>query len=170
MIWSIVEYVDESRALDANGLVCMDVWSRSFDLLYRKSDQLYHEIAVNCGISENAYWLMYVIYTCGGAAPMRELVERCCSPKQTVASSLRALEGKGYVEISFCEGSRKNKQVSFTETGREFARTQIVPANIAERRAFQTLEPAERAEMLRLVEKYAAAIEQELANMKGRDK
>ena len=60
--------------------------------------------------------------------------------------------------------------MSFTETGREFARTQIVPANIAERRAFQTLEPAERAEMLRLVEKYAAAIEQELANMKGRDK
>lgn len=124
MIWSTVEYVDESRALDANGLVCMDVWSRSFDLLYRKSDQLYHEIAVNCGISENAYWLMYVIYTCGGTAPMRELVERCCSPKQTVASSLRALEGKGYVKISFCEGSRKNKQVSFTETGREFARTQ----------------------------------------------
>ena len=54
MIWSTVEYADESRALDANGLVCMDVWSRSFDLLYRKSDQLYHEIAVNCGISENA--------------------------------------------------------------------------------------------------------------------
>lgn len=168
MIWSNVEYADESQALDANGLVCMDVWSRSFDRLYRKSDQLYHEIALNCGISENAYWLMYVIYTCGGTASMRELAERCCSPKQTISSALRSLVRKGYVETSYCAGSRKAKQVSFTEEGREFARTQIVPANIAERRAFQTLEPAERSQMLRLVEKYAAAIERELEQMGGK--
>lgn len=166
MIWSYVEHTDESRELDANGLVRMDVWSRTFDLLYRKSDQLYHEIAVNCGVSENAYWLMYVIYTCGGTATLKTLAARCCSPKQTLSSALRALERKGYVETSYCEGSRKSKQVSFTETGREFARTKIVPANIAERRAFQTLEPAERSQMLCLVEKYAQAIEAELAAMK----
>lgn len=150
--------------------VALDVWTRSFDRLYRRSDELYHRIARGCGVSDACYWLMYAIYTCGGSAPVSYLNEECGYPKQTVSSALGALERKGYVSSDFVAGSRKAKLVSFTEEGGAFAAEKIVPANRAERRAFKTLDESEQAEMLRLVNKYVAAIEGELAAMEGEAK
>lgn len=154
---------------DADGLVPLDLWSRSFDRLYRKTDKLYYLLSQDCGISESAYWLMYAIYTCGGQTTVRNLVDECLYSKQTVNSALRTLESRGLVEMSFCEGSRKAKQVRFTEAGRDLATRRIVPANLAERRAFCALTPKEQAEMIRLVDKYVGAVEAQLELMKGED-
>lgn len=153
---------------DADGLVPLDLWSRSFDRLYRKTDKLYYLLSRDCGLSESAYWLMYAIYTCGGQTPVRTLVDECLYSKQTVNSALRALESRGLVEMSFCEGSRKAKQVSFTEAGRALATERIVPANLAERRAFAALAPEEQEEMLYLVDKYVGAVEVQIDLMEGR--
>ncbi len=149
------------------GLISLEVWVNSFDRLYRKTDQLYYEMARDCGIPESAYWLMYAIFSRGGSMPVRDISETCGYTKQTVNSALRKLEEKGLVETSFCEGSRKAKQVTFTELGHELSQEQIVPANIAERRAFQALTPTEQADMLRLIDKYVAAVEDQIAIMKG---
>ena len=156
--------------MDDAPTAAIDAWTRSFDRLYRRSDELYHRIARGCGVSDTAYWLMYAIYTCGGSAPVGYLNEECGYPKQTVSSALRALERRGYVTSAFCAGSRKAKRVSFTDEGQAFASEKIVPANKAERRAFKTLDDAEQAEMLRLVDKYVEAIERELDGMEGEGK
>lgn len=154
---------------DTDGLVPLDLWSRSFDRLYRKTDKLYYLLSRDCGLSESAYWLMYAIYTCGGQTPVRNLVDECLYSKQTVNSALRSLESRGLVEMSFCEGSRKAKQVSFTEAGRAMATERIVPANLAERRAFCALTPEEQVEMLRLVDKYVEAVETQVSLMEGKE-
>lgn len=102
---------------DADGLVGLEAWSRSFDRLYRKTDRLYYDMAHTCGLSESAYWVMYAIYASGGTATVRSLVEECVASKQTINSALRSLEAKGLVEMSFCEGSKKSKSVAL-EGGR----------------------------------------------------
>ena len=153
--------------LDADGLVDLGVWTRSFDRLYRRTDQLYYEMARDCGIPESAYWVMYAIHVCGGEVTVRDLAREWCYSRQTVNSALRALEARGLVETSFCEGGRKAKRVTLSEEGARFVAEQIVPANKAERRAFGALSTSEQQEMLRLVRKYVEAVESELGSMGG---
>ena len=160
MIWSSVE-TPKPISRDADGLLSLDVWNRSLDRLYRKSDQLYHDI------SETGYWLMYAIYVHDGVVSVRDVAEECCYPKQTISSALRTLESRGLVETSFLEGSRKAKRVSFTQAGRAFVAEKIVPASRAERRAFNVLTQVEQTEMLRLVDKYVAAIQEQIDAMRG---
>lgn len=155
--------------LDEDGLMRLDAWVNSFDRLFRKTDRLYYEMARGCGIPETAYWLMYAIFTQGGKMPVKGISEACGYSKQTVSSALRKLEEQGLVQTAFCEGSRKAKQVSFTERGERLVQEKIVPANKAERRAFKALTQAEQAELLRLIDKYVEQVENEIATMEGRE-
>ncbi len=152
---------------DEEGLIARDEWNLSFDRLYRESDKLYHRLAAHCDLSETAYWVAYGIYMQGGSISVRDLIELCDMPKQSANSALKALENKGYVTLDFCEGSKKAKVATLTEAGRAFCDEKIRPANRAERRAFETLEPAEQSEFLRLVEKYVGAIQIELKALEG---
>lgn len=154
---------------DPDGLISVGAWNREFDKLYRKSDQLYHNLARGCGLSDSAYWLLYAIYARGNEASLRDLCEAYCLSKQTLNSTLRTLESKGYVETSFCEGSRKAKRVAFTPAGRAFVAAKIVPASQAERRAFEALAPEEQDEMMRLIDKYVGAVEEEIKRMEGEE-
>ncbi len=153
--------------LDEDGYVRQNVWAQTFDRLYRRTDRLYYEMARDCGVPETAYWLMYAIFSQGGQMPVKDISDFYGYSKQTVNSALRNLESKGMVKTSFCEGSRKAKQVSFTELGKQLVDEKIVPANKAERRAFQVLTESEQAELLRLIDKYIEGVEKEIAIMKG---
>ncbi len=158
---------EKTIARDEEGLIANDEWNLSFDRLYRESDKLYHRLAAHCDLSETAYWVAYGIYMQGGSLSVRDLIDLCDMPKQSANSALKALESKGYVTLDFCEGSKKAKVASLTATGRAFCDEKIAPANRAERRAFETLDTAEQAEFLRLVEKYVGAIQIELQNLEG---
>ena len=132
------------------------------DYLYNMIDKLYHEYARDCGLSDCAYWMLYDLESAGGAMPQRELAEQWCYSKQTISSALKSLESKGLVALDYEEGSRRSKVVSLTDAGRSFSRRRIVPAMEAEKRAFLTLAASERFELLRLVRRYASALEQEI--------
>lgn len=141
--------------------------SRQLDCLYNETDRLYNGFARSCGLSECAYWVMYEIEVSGGSAPLRRVAEAFSLSKQTLSSAVKSLEAKGLIELSFEEGSRKNKLVSFTEAGRAFSREGIVPAIEAESRAFGSLESEERERLVALVSKYARAIRRELDALEG---
>lgn len=70
----------------------------------------------------------------------------------------RTLVEKGLVELVPVEGDRRSKELRLTPAGRAFAAERIVPAMEVERRAFESLEPDERREFIRLASKYAAAV------------
>lgn len=144
--------------------------SRQMDCLYNETDRLYNGFARSCGLSECAYWVMYEIEVSSGSASLRGMAEAFSLSKQTLSSAVKSLEAKGLIELSFEEGSRKNKVASFTEAGRAFSRERIVPAIEAESRAFGSLEPEEREQLVALVSKYARAIRRELDALKEGEK
>ena len=139
--------------------------ARDLDALYCETDKLYHEIARGCGLSDCAYWILYEVQVMGGRASQRAIAERFSYSKQTVNSALKTLEAKGLAELSFAEGSRRAKTVRLTSEGRAFSERHIVPAIAAEDRAFTSLAPQERAELLRLVAAYTRAIDRELSRL-----
>lgn len=143
--------------------------SRQMDCLYNETDRLYNGFARSCGLSECAYWVMYEKVS-SGSASLRGMAEAFSLSKQTLSSAVKSLEAKGLIELSFEEGSRKNKVASFTEAGRAFSRERIVPAIEAESRAFGSLEPEERERLVALVSRYARAIRRELDALKEGEK
>ena len=140
--------------------------AREMDVLYRESDKLYYELARNCGLSETAYWILYAIEVSGGSITQRQIASNFSYSKQTVNSALKTLEARGLVELDYVEGSRRSKLVSLTPDGRAFSDERIRPAIAAEDRAFTSLAPEERLELLRLVSAYTEAIDRELAKLR----
>ena len=140
--------------------------AREIDVLYRESDKLYYELARDCGLSETAYWIMYALEVSGGSVTQRQIADDFSYSKQTVNSALKTLAARGLVELAPAADDRRAKLVSLTATGRAFADERIRPAVAAEDRAFTSLAPAERAELIRLVRAYASAIDAELARMR----
>ena len=144
------------------------VSARELDALYQKTDKIYYEFARGCGLSETAYWILYAVEVSGGSAAQRVISEEFSYSKQTVNSSLKALEAKGLICLDFAEGSRKAKVVTLTPAGRAFSEERIRPAIEAEERAFLSLAPEERSEFLRLARAYTEAIDRELATLSKR--
>ena len=140
--------------------------AREMDVLYRESDKLYYELARNCGLSETAYWILYAIEVSGGSITQRQIASNFSYSKQTVNSALKTLEARGLVELDYVEGSRRSKLVLLTPDGRAFSDERIRPAIAAEDRAFTSLAPEERLELLRLVSAYTEAIDRELAKLR----
>ena len=128
------------------------------DLVYREIDKLYARLARGCGLSDCAYWIRYAIEAEGERATQRDIARHISHPKQTVNSATRTLVEKGLVELVPVEGDRRSKELRLTPAGRAFAAERIVPAMEVERRAFESLEPDERREFIRLASKYAAAV------------
>lgn len=133
------------------------------DMLYKETEELYARIARGCGLSDCAYWIMYAVEVAGGGrVTQRDVAESLCYPKQTINSAVRSLEVRGLVRLEFAPGSRKSKDLTLTEAGREFVLERVVPAMEVERRAFASLEPDERRELVRLAMKYARAVDEEM--------
>lgn len=134
---------------------------RELDYLYNELDKLYGHLAQRCGLSPCAYWMMYEIVSQGGAALLREMTDSWSYSKQTINSALKKLVDKGLVVLEFEPGSKKNKVVQLTETGRAFAHAHIVPTISAEERAFARLGTERQRLLIESTRAYAHALMRE---------
>lgn len=139
------------------------------DYLYNSADKLYAQFARSCGLSSCAYWMLYDLERAGGEAPLRRICSTWAYSKQTISSALKVLEARELIDLSYEEGSRKNKVVRLTPTGRAFSDENIVPAHEAEERAFRSLGEADGRELIALVRRYTRALEEQFAQM-GRER
>lgn len=139
--------------------------SRDIEVIYQETDRLYYKLARGCGLSETAYWILYDIVMAGGSASQRAIAQEHSMSRQTVNSAFKALERKGYVSISFAEGSRRSKVVTLTEAGQRFCDKRIVPGIEAEKNAFNALPEDDRVEFVRLGREYAAAVRAEIERL-----
>lgn len=162
--WPVVD--DPATSQRATGGFPVDA-PQVLDRLYNEVDRLYNEVARGCGISECAYWLLYGVEAGDGCATQAELAQQYSYSKQTVNSALKTLEAKGLVTLAAREGGR-GKVIRLTKAGREFSQRHIVPAMEAERRAFASLAPRDRSELIRLVRAYTLAVDAELGVLLGR--
>lgn len=132
------------------------------DRIYNEIDKLYHQFAKACSLSDCAYWMLYALVQNQGTMPLRDLSDLWSYSKQTVNSALKSLETKELVAISYAEGSRKNKDVALTTTGKHFCDQYITPALHAELRAFSALTSDERLQLMSLTRRYTNALAKEI--------
>ena len=124
---------------------------QQFNRLYKELDDIYHEIALAIGISDSALAVLYVVCILGDGCLQKDICREAYVSKQTVNSSVRSLERNGFL---YLEKSGRDKHICLTEKGRQFVEQKIRPVVDMENGAFLEMEPEERAEFIRLSQKY----------------
>ncbi|HJA13190.1 MAG TPA: MarR family transcriptional regulator [Candidatus Mediterraneibacter merdipullorum] len=124
----------------------------AFSHLYKEVEDVYHEIALSVGVSDGAFDVLYVLCVLGDGCLQRDICRETFVSKQTVNSSVRSLEKKGFL---YLEKEGRDKHIYLTESGKRFADERIRPVIEAENEVFLAMKPDEKAEFLRLFRKLA---------------
>lgn len=156
--------------------------------LYRRTDELYHEVARRMGLPDCAFEIMYSLWEHDGLT-QAQLCKTSFSTKQTVSSSIKRLCEEGLVEVRVggatdaeghanassrtsgdegaCVGvsDRANvrtndraRTVHLTKAGRRFARERIAPVLDAECAAVEVFTPSQQKRLIEQSRRYTDSL------------
>lgn len=125
---------------------------REFNCLYKEIENLYYDISVKAGVSDSAFLIMYSIVELGDGCLQKDIAERYFISRQTISSSVRSLERKGYISLQ--HGKGRNMHLHLTLEGKKFVDDKIIPLMEIENSIFETMSPQDSQEFLRLSRKY----------------
>ena len=131
----------------------------AFNRLYKELDDLYHDIALELGISDSELTIIYTVCRMGGDCAQKDICEQACVSKQTINSAIRKMEQKGFLYLEPGSGrDKRDKRICLTEKGKAFSRENVCPLIRVEDEAFLDLAPEERQMLLHLVGRYISGV------------
>lgn len=136
---------------------------REYNRLYKELENLYYEFSVKVGISDSAFWIMYTIIELGDGCLQKDVAERYSFSRQTISSSVRSLERKGYLTLQ--RGKGRNMHLILTPLGKELAQEKILPLIEAENRVFENMPMEEIGELLRLTRRYNEIFKEQIKDL-----
>ena len=86
--------------------------SREFNRMYKEVDELYHEVALKSGLSDTSFLVLFSIVELGDGCLQIDIANRYFISKQTISSSVRALEQKGYLYLK--HGKKRDMNLYLT--------------------------------------------------------
>ena len=70
---------------------------KEFDSLYKMIDDVYHEIALSMHLTDSAFIILYCLLELGDGCSQKDICKLYSISKQTVNSSVKSLEDKGFL-------------------------------------------------------------------------
>lgn len=131
----------------------------------KELDQVYHQVAVDLGISDSVHCLLYTLWELGDGLTPSQLYAEWSLNKQTGHSAIMWLERRGLVRLVPGQEDRRQKTVCLTAKGQEYARQVIVPFIKAEQAAFDALTDEEKLTLTALSKKSLYKLKEELAEL-----
>lgn len=133
--------------------------------LNKEFDEIYHKIASHYGMSDSAFWILYVLYENRNSLTQKEICNYWCSSKQTINSAIKDLENKDYINLIYEDGSRKSKKINLTKKGIEFSKRTIKNVMKAEEVAFSKVDEKEFDKVISFFEKQIYSLKEEVNNI-----
>lgn len=131
----------------------------------KKIEELYHQIAMQNGISDSVLWVMYCLSDPDTPHTQNDVAQKMGVPKQTVNSAVSRLMQDGYIYLEQMAVARNNKQLRLTEKGEAFCREYILPVLNAEERAFDRLDEEEQEIYLSIGIRHNQFLQEELSSL-----
>lgn len=141
-----------------------------YNRLYKEMDEIYHDYAKACGLSDTAVWVLYTICENTKEYTQAELCSLWSYSRQTVNSALKSLESQGVLQLVAAPESRKNKLIRLTAEGKRLVEQKIMPLLEADRKSFGELDAVERGIFLALNRKYVKALRNQTKLAKQKSK
>ncbi|AEB06491.1 regulatory protein MarR [Coriobacterium glomerans PW2] len=129
--------------------------------IFSEMDRTYHRLAQRTGLSDCAFWVMYALGEHAAPLSQKSLVEGWCYAKQTVSSALKMLIERRLIRLEPAAEDRRSKVIELTEAGERFLRDHVEPTMLLERCALESLTPADREQLVRLLSRYVSRLTEE---------
>jgi DNA-binding MarR family transcriptional regulator len=129
---------------------------KEFNRIYKKTNEIYHDIALRLGLSDSAFDILYSISELGDGCLQKDICNTTCIPKQTIHSSIRQMEKSGYLTLS--SGKGRSMHITLTDLGKNLLERTIYPVMQMEGEAFHCMTDEECQQMLALFGKYIQAL------------
>ena len=115
----------------------------------------YEEFSRPKGISY--VFIVYLLYSTSGWT-QNALVEKTLLPKQTVHSIITSLYKDGLVTLQEMPNNRRNKVISLTDKGQEYASKLVTGIIDAEQHGFDSMTQQEADTLVRLYRQYTEGV------------
>lgn len=122
--------------------------------LYRRTDELYHEVAKRAGFADCAFEILYSLMERDGLT-QKQLCGTSFSTKQTVSSSIKRLQADGLVEV---DGTGKGCIVRLTAAGRHAVEERIAPVLAAECAAVEVFAPQQKQHIIAAAKRFTDSL------------
>ena len=132
-----------------------------FNAIYNDTNRTYHKLALNLGLPDSAFWILYLIRSGEKLYTQSEICEVMCLSRQTVNSALKSLSSSGYIELVYSDGNKKNKHLKLTEAGKNFCETSVDKVIGLELSALSKFTAEELKLLLTLNNKFAICLREE---------
>lgn len=129
---------------------------KEFNRIYKKTNEIYHDIALRLGLFDSAFDILYSISELGDGCLQKDICNATCIPKQTIHSSIRQMEKSGYLTLS--SGKGRSMHITLTDLGKNLLERTIYPVMQMEGEAFHCMTDEECQQMLALFGKYIQAL------------
>ncbi len=110
----------------------------------KQKDELYRLIAVQLGISDIEFRVLYYFCCSDRVFTQNDLSDLWSIPKQTISFAITGLIKKGYVHFGQMPAAHNSKVIYLTEKGTAFCQKEIAPILNGEINAFSRLTEEER--------------------------
>ena len=136
---------------------------REFNRLYRKYDNICHELALAAGLSDSAFQILYALCNRGGSCPLHDICSLFGASKQTINSALRKLEETHMVYLE-SNGGRK-KKACLTEHGREIVQHTVARLILEEDQILKSWTAKEQELYLSLTQRYLVSLRERVRSL-----
>ena len=132
-----------------------------YNSIIKENDEIYHKAARRIGISDCAFWILYIMLEEKGVVTQSTICDAFYQPKQTVNSALKKLESEGYIKLEIIAGGR-SKQINFTKKGKKFAEETVDKVIASEQKALSGLTMEEQETFLGLFRKFTGLLKENI--------
>lgn len=130
-------------------------------------DALYHQASRKLGISDSVSIVLYTIYDTGENCLLSEIYKKSGISKQTVNSAIRGLEQDGILYLEQYTG--RAKKILLTNKGKDYVNRTVAKLYQAEVQALDAWSTEEINTYIRLMEKYADCLREQISAFSERD-
>ena len=141
---------------------------KEFNIISGAINGYYHEAALKLGISDAEMNVLYVLSYEGSGCYQSSLYKNTGMTRSTVNTIIRRFEKEELLYLK--SGKGRNTCVFLTEKGEKYLKDTVQKIVDIENRIFKGWPEEDRAEFLRLNQKYADELKDEIEQMEGRKK
>ena len=143
------------------GSVKIENCLHEYNNIFKENDNIYRDVAKRLGLSECAFWILYVLRADDTISTQSEICGAWYQSKQTVNSALKNLEANGYIELR-CVKDRRSKSISLTDKGINISQKTVDKVIKAEQEALSSLNAEEQEAFISLFHKYTDALKAQM--------
>lgn len=125
---------------------------------WKECDSVYHSVAVKYDISDTAFWVLYILAKTETVCTQQDLCKKSFWAKQTINTAVSSMIKRNLIQLESIPGTRNQKQIVLTESGKEFVDHYMVPVVEKEICAYQVLSDEELKLYLEMTKRLTASV------------